>query len=509
MDEAELHAKLKEFCQLLDTNAHLAAALAHNIPEFTLASGLPSQAIRAALLIDVAEITRDKTMVQGARSTLEALYVEFPDQAEITYNLANALSIEARLEPFEGPSWYLRTSSARFRARATFVDAAQTEDRELLGRVHANHGNELWRAHRWVEAYDSYLDSLDADATNAVARSGAVKVLLRAQERGIGDPHLTEAAAARHLRGLAGARDRIRELAGDVAVKDIDRLLDLKLSPGEPLDLSSASPYERFVAQQRLSLSATIEGLQLDMKRWDSLAITSIIERTDGALGVPPAFSIFNVAKSEYLAARRLCHQALEGELAETGRYHDSLDYAVYGVRPALLVFAQRASLDVLEKVALLITEYFGIAESPRSISFRSRWHAPRKSQDAPLYWHPALESEYELGNQALIALADVAIDLGPQGSLRTKRNMRDAGTHRALVMHDLSMHGCRQSRYVEHVDQNIFQRVVLETIRLARASLIYAVEAIAIREARERSKFKYLAQLNIPHHDWVRGEDE
>lgn len=509
MSESDLHAKLREFYDLLESSPHQAAALARRLPEFTLPNGCPSSSLRAALLIDFAEATHDAAAVNEALSILETLHTELPDEAEITYNLANALSIEARLEPPEGASTFLRTASVRLRARAKFVEAAKSKDPELLGRIHTNLGNELWRAYRWVEAYDAYMDALDIDPTNAVARCGAVKVLLQTRARGIGDPDVTEAVAARHAQKLAGARDRIRALAGEVGARDLDRLLSLKLSPEYALDLSAATPYERFVADHRLALAATIEGLDIEMRRWDSLVIASVIESSDAASGVPPVFSVFDVAKSEYLAARWLCYLSLGDEVPETGSYHDSLDYAVYGTRPALLILAQRASHDVLDKVALLITEYLRINESPRSIAFRSRWHAHRKRPNDPLRWHPALAPEIELGNQALIALADVAVDLGPLGALSRRRDARDAGTHRALVMHDLSMDQVRKSHYVEHVRAEDYQRLVIDTLRLARASLIYAVEAIAIREARECSKFKFLAPLNVPLHHWVRGDDE
>ncbi len=68
--------------------------------------------------------------------------------------------------------------------------------------------------------------------------------------------------------------------------------------------------------------------------------------------------------------------------------------------------------------------------------------------------------------------------------------------------MHDLSLHGCRKSRYVEHVSQDDYQRAVLETIRLSRASLIYAVEAIAIHESRASKDLRYVANLRVPSHE-------
>lgn len=508
MNERELQALVGELYVLLDSDPLAAIARAREIGDVSHVHGLVPEVLVAGFFVDAGAATNDVVLVREALATLEMFGARFPERLEVRYNMANALSALAQLQPNQGSSWHLDTLEIRRRARLCYQEVILAADADTRACAHTNLGNELWRANRWVEAYDSFQEALLVDPSNAVARLGALKVLLRARDIGLGDPLIAEAIAARHLHEAESSRERLSELAGAAALRELDRFLALDIAPGALPDLASATPYERFVATHRLALALTIEGLKLDLKRWDSLQIGSVIDAAGSAAGVPPAFSVFNTAKAEYLAARWLCYQSIAGDIAETGSYGDSLDYAVYGMRPAFLILAQRASLDVLDKIAFLITEYLAVQENPRDIQFRTRWHKRGKKGKMVTGWHPALVSEIANNNRGLIALADVATDLGESGFLGRKKDLRDAGTHRVVVVHDPAMGACRESAYVTHVAENEFRREVIDTLRLARASLIYAVEAIAIREARESARYKFLVPLNVPPHDHIRGED-
>lgn len=512
MRDSELQKLMGELYRLLDVNPAAAVQKARDLSEFQREDGVTADSIRAALFVDAAIKLGDIGLVREARGILEPILESAPGRIDVQYNLANALGNECQLIPYRDPSWYLDTLRLRLDARAAYqavVDASVGEDYRALAQT--NLGNELWRAHRWVEAYDAYLDALAIDPTNAVASTGAVKVLLRARDLGIGDPAMAEAAAARHLRNITDGRERIRELAGQEAAAEFDRLQGLGLIGGEPPDLSGAGKYEHFVADHRLMLAPTIEGLDASLKRWDSLHISRVVEPTGTSAGVPPVFAIFNTAKAEYLAARWLYFLSIQdaGYVPETGSYHDTLDYAVYGVRRSLAVFAQRAAVDVLDKIALLVTEFLGLSEDQRSVNFRSRWHRRDRQTNAVIGWHEGVAEEISHGNRGFIALADVALDLSREGFLAKKKDLRDAGTHRALVLHDMAKTASRESSYVTHEDESDFYRAVLETLRLARASLVYLIEGLELSADRRERQCSFLGTLFVPSHHSIRGEDD
>ena len=104
-----------------------------------------------------------------------------------------------------------------------------------------------------------------------MAATGAVKVLLRCLDHGIGDRQVLLSVAARHLDRARQHPTRIAELAGSRALNDLSKLLESRLDGGDVPDLRGATEYEHFVASHRLALSPTIEGLDPSLKRWDSL----------------------------------------------------------------------------------------------------------------------------------------------------------------------------------------------------------------------------------------------
>ncbi|MDI6809947.1 MAG: LA2681 family HEPN domain-containing protein [Candidatus Eisenbacteria bacterium] len=376
----------------------------------------------------------------------------------------------------------------------------------MQARAFTNLGNALNRANRWVEAYDSYLKALELDRTNAVASTGAAKVLLRSIDRGIGKKEDLQAAASKHLKESRIHEARLRELTGEQAYQHLRKILDLDLDVPERQS-KSVSEYERFVAKNRLALAPTIEGLDVSPKRWDALRIHSLIEPADKGGGIPPLFAMFNVLKGEYLLARRMAFDADNCEINDSGSYSDTLDYAVYGVRPSMLISAQRMCMDILDKIAIAVTEYLGLKDHKRSISFRNRWFSRKSGKSKERIWHADIRESLMRGNLVVVAMAEMALDLSGEGFLFEKKLFRDAGTHGYTVLHDLGADPSRPSDYVEHCSLVSFSHVMIDSLRLARAAIIYFVELVALEERLKRNGTKTVA-LDVPDYHWIRGED-
>jgi len=216
---------------------------------------------------------------------------------------------------------------------------------------------------------------------------------------------------------------------------------------------------------------------------------------------------MFNVMKSDFLAARYLAFQALSSKIPESGLYTDTLDYATYGVQKSMLTLAQRACIDVLDKVAVATTEYFQIPGGTNTIYFSNRWFAERKAGQ-PLKWHEALRPHIEQGNTAIIALSELSLDVNKGGSLHQKKAFRHSSTHRFTVLHDLGCNPSRESIHVEHSGLEEFTAVLIESLQLARAAILYFVEVIAINESNKSAGKGLVMSLEVPSHHHIRGED-
>src|SRR5215469_2259853 len=412
---------------LVDDDPVKAIDEAHTLTTDKPIGGIFYTSLKASVLVDAGSHTKNSQAIEEGVALFKKLLVKSPNEASHHYNLGNGLAALADLKPCAGSGWYLNTAEIRRQARHHFEKASSSKNNaSVVSTALTNLANSLFRAHRWAEAYDAYTSALKHDLSNAVAATGAAKILLRCVARSIGDKRVLQSVAARHLKTAKLHPERISELAGIKAQNELARLLKTRLPERDLPDLGNASDYEKFVARHRLALSPTIEGLNCSLKRWDSLRFTSITEGLGADSGVPSLFAMLNVMKSDFLAARYLAYQALSATFPESGLYADTLDYAVYGIVPSLLSLAQRACIDLLDKIAVATTEYFGIPDNAKVVYFWSRWF-DNSQRGQPLAWHPSLRPHIDKGNTALIALAEISLDIGEGGFLIRKKAFRHA----------------------------------------------------------------------------------
>jgi tetratricopeptide (TPR) repeat protein len=492
---------------LVDDNPTQAIADARKLPSDKPIRRMDYTGLKACILVDAGSQAKNRAAIEEGIALFKKLLAKSPGDASYHYNLGNGLTALADLESFADSQWYLKTAETRRRARSHFQKAISSDQHSaVLSTSFTNLGNALFKAHRWVEAYDAYHCALDHDNSNAVAATGAARVLLRCVERGIGDRHILQAVAARHLKTANLHPQRLAALAGIRAEKQLAHLMQTRLPTCKPPDLRNASDYQKFVARHRLALSLTIEGLDCSLKRWDSLRLKSVTEEIGKGFGVPPLFAMLNVMKSDFLAARFLAYEALSTAFPESGLYADTLDYAVYGMVPSFLALAQRACIDLLDKIAAATTEYFRIPGNVKVVYFWSRWFEDTKSGH-PLAWHPSLRPHIDKSNTALIALAEISLDMGEDGFLLRKKAFRHASTHRFTVLHDIGCHPSRQSSQIEHSGLTEFKAQLIESLQLARAALIYFVEMVSIAENARAATSENRASITVPNHHCIRGE--
>jgi hypothetical protein len=215
---------------------------------------------------------------------------------------------------------------------------------------------------------------------------------------------------------------------------------------------------------------------------------------------------MFNSLKADYLAARYMAFAASEDTIPETGKYADTLDYAVYGVRESVRLLAQRAAFDLLDKIAVAATAYLGIADGPKGVGFVSRWLRPGAS--VPV-WSEQIQKLGLTTNPGVIALSEIALDLQQPGFLRHVKSLRNAGTHRFVVAMDFRDSTEQEGKFVEYYGREELNRQIVGTLRLGRAALFYLVDLISHEEVRRKEGKGPIPPLHLPDHHWVRGEEE
>src|SRR5258706_9540827 len=151
----------------------------------------------ACILVDAGVVAKDPAAVGRGVDIFRRLIGKDPSREDRLFSAANGLAAQADLTPFKGPDWYLQTDSLRREARMFFRAAAMRSDRgEIRARAFTNLGNALLRGYRYLEAYDAYVQALDVDPSNAIASTGAARILLDFADRGLGNARLMRAVAA-------------------------------------------------------------------------------------------------------------------------------------------------------------------------------------------------------------------------------------------------------------------------------------------------------------------------
>jgi hypothetical protein len=303
-------------------------------------------------------------------------------------------------------------------------------------------------------------------------------------------------------------------LQGVRRVEKLIRELEIDLKLEEPQEETPPeSPYLAFVRKYRLALCLAPESAGADSARWDHLTIKSINEPAKSDWRVPTIFATWNILKSDFLAARWLAHTALNGEIPETGLYADTLDDANYGVRYGALVLSQKAAIDVLDKIAVALTHYLNLPGNRKRIYFATRWHVmdARNGHKAavPLQWQPEIEAEITSGNTDLFALSELGQDYAT-GPVHLKKEVRNSGTHRFVILHDILTEGhSRPSDVVERYSQQQFERTLLESLQIARAALLYFRGVISNRERRlRRLQTGITVPIEVPSHHSIGGRE-
>jgi tetratricopeptide (TPR) repeat protein len=471
--------------------------------------------LRASALVDGGAMQQQRDAIEEGLALFRELHDQCPTNTDITYNLANAL-IAIADDPPHDPSWLdhqERTRAHRAEARRCFWNVVQDTDAsgELRTQAWTNLGNQFANSYRFSEAHDARLAALKVDPQNGVAAASAANSLLRLYQQG-GCSDLTRVEAIMLAKMAHRHKDRIIEYAGVQAAEQIAAFAsELEDPPPRP---AHTDPFVAWVEHERLTLAPTVELIDPTLSKLDWLVLSGIREPMSDASGMPPPiFAMFNVLKGDFILARDLAWRALDEDAwPTTGRFADTLDYATYGPNTSALVLAHRAALDLLDKVAVTANYYFDLGQPVDRIYFGKLWrdNTGKAPDRRPLA--EGVEKVIRSGATALYGLVELAEDYdGPTGILRSQKDLRNTGTHRFLVLHDLGdPTRSRQTPEIERHWRDPFIQEVLRALRVARSAIQMLALSIAQHEqGLVQQTDDVIGLLAVPDHDWIRGRHE
>lgn len=469
--------------------------------------------LRAAILVDGGVLTNQQNAIEEGLAYFRELYGLFPND-NIAYNLANGL-VAAIGNPPRNRSWpdhQEHTSEQRAEARRYYWKVAHNLDADPMLRTQAwsNLANQFSNSFRLSEAQDAWRAALAIDPKNGVAASSAALNLLWLFDQGCCSD-LTRVEAIMLAKIAHRHQDRVIQYAGAQAAKQIAAFAS---ELGDPPPRSPhTDPFIRWVERERLTLAPVVELVDPALGKLDWLMLPGISERESGASGMPPPlFAMFNVLKSDFILARDLAWRVInDSAWPTTGQFADTLDYATYGPDASALILAHRTALDLLDKVAVTANHYFELGQQPDKIHFGQMWRQKSGKATGMRPLAETVDAKIRAGVTALYGLVELADDYSNEaGILRPQKDLRNAGTHRFVVLHDLgNPEYSRQAPEIEHHRREQFTQEVLRALRVARSSIQMLALAISQHEqviAMQTGGF--VGTLTVPDHDRIRGRE-
>lgn len=471
--------------------------------------------LKASILIDGGALTQQQDAIEEGLTLFRELHKQFPAKTGIIYNLANGLLAKVGHPPRDQDwlDYQERIRRDRTEARQCLWKAAQDSDSALSLRTQAwtNLANQFSSSYRLSEAHDAWLTALKIDPENGVAASSASRNLLWLYQQG-GCSEITQIEARMLAKIARQHQDKIIQHAGKQAAEQIATFVNKLEDP--PSRSANNDPFIRWVEQERLTLAPVVELVDPSLGKLDWLTLPDVLERIQDTSGMPPpVFAMFNVLKSDFILARDLVWRVInENAWPTTGKFADTLDYATYGPDSSALILAHRTALDLLDKVAVTANHYFQFGLSPNKVYFGKLWRVSSKKETGVQPLIQEVENTIRRGVRALYGLVELADDYDTKEAiLYPQKDLRNAGTHRFVVLHDFGDPAqSRQIPEIEHYQRELFIQEVLNAIRLARSAI--QMLALSIRQHEKILKQGIAGPVGlmlVPDHDEIRGLGE
>ena len=488
-----------------DTRALVAPLSGSFVPELIINELLTSA---SAVTINAASRICDVAALDEAQAWLGRVIAAEQVQAQVLqhalFNMANLLSARTHCDLQLGGAGVIQLwdhfgalSTARQLWRTVAADELAEDD--LRSRAACNLANTLDDSGRWVEAYEFYDEALFLDPLNGNAAGNAALLLDRLLARGW--EHSGHLAALRdhYLSRAKELREHTVGIAGEAAAARYDAMEAIEAEGAHTLHSGdSEDPYQQWIVVHRLALTPSVEGLGAHFSRWDSASLSRATFGPEGRDGTPFIFAMLDALKAEFIVARRL---AFEGELDlvvfgglpspdDTGAYALMGEGVMAGAHYAKLVLAQRAALDVLDKLAVSVNHHLQLGDRPDRIKFRSFWKTTKGTLRDGLI--PSGGDP-----RVLLALAELAEDLQEDCFYHRAQLLRNAGTHRIVLPVLGVVPGSSARESVTKVQADDLAVATIQALQVARAAYMYVK---ALLEAWVPEEGEFLPIFDMPN---------
>lgn len=265
--------------------------------------------------------------------------------------------------------------------------------------------------------------------------------------------------------------------------------------------------YVHFCHRERLYLNPL--GLHHRCKAAirDSLIIKKMLTQADDEFAYYRISEHLNQIKQEFVTARFLAAQSFFRDpsikfIDKGVAIIDTFNYCAYSIHIELAKTAFRLAYSVLDKTAFLVNDYLQLGIKPDRVYFRI---FAAKTKDS-------IRNKLDpIVNPFISAFCDLADDF-LDGNLSSVKNLRHAFEHRLKTIHaDFAMPNpffWKDQKSTDQLKVTELRKNTIEMLRLAKATIFYAVLLIGWNEEKKAKKEGVVLPMyafNVP--DRLKGE--
>jgi tetratricopeptide (TPR) repeat protein len=451
-------------------------------------------------MIDVGHFDHDRDMVKrGTKYADDALSI-IPEEkltAAHYYNAANgylALWQMCRNVSFEeGRIDHAHPRSLHLFRKA--LDLAENKpagvERGLYKQLLVNFGNCLDTVGRSVEAI-SYYDrviKIDPAMGEALGNKAVTLYHLASLAKGFTHRFLLE---AERLLGESVEQPLHTNTAQNFSAY-LDNLTSWMKAHGEvrPEQMPSSpavSEFDEFhrefcIRHQLYLIPTTLLG-EKDSIIGDPMFISRMVAPIEDNEKFDRFITFLNQIKQDFVLARYLlvASRYRSTDIDEMDRHvtlYYPLDYSVHSTYIQMMKASVRLAVDLLDKIAVFIRDYCDVQDLRIDrTNFRNVW----ATQNESLRLRANVAAK---GNWFLYALFSLSRDLARGGDLEKIYDLRNALTHRFMVVHDIVIDNSANPD-LPRMNVEVLFREAISAMQIARAAVMYLILMVDLEEGRQ-----------------------
>ena len=481
----------------------------------------------AGIYIDAGFQLRDSARIKSGAEMFREIELLEP-LPHVRYNIANAEMHlwELAKKCVGSKAAWLHHRHHHYESKRLFELVAQDCGSDDLLRLRAltNCGGLFQYAGKVVDAIDCFNRALEIDPKfgMALGKRGIARIYLAPLVED--DPSEMLAAAASDLDTALLDSKRVIAFGGKQAEESmrqwrsfidepIDKPFEQQVSGAINSSAEGEDPHLRWCRSNGLFLDYFAKDADYDKPKLDSVSF----KRFNVAIADDPIsrsaeiVDAFNAIKQDFVASRYLAWLAVEAASPIHGHadsvtkrvtFWDTNSYARWDVRTGLTVQALKATIDLLDKIACFVHLFLDTTRHDW-VDFRTLPFPNSKTKDS---YEEVIERELGASpeNWGLMALIILSFELldGTASDLKIRRGIRNAATHRYLVVHEIG--SSEPTKWTDHINVSDLQDHLIDQLGVAKNAVLYLAAMI---NCRWDASFPEQAETTAPtpiNYDWA-----